>query len=138
MLRFRVSSGRPRSRVLHPIWEWDGAALTGWIATSPSSPKAKHLAVHPEVSITYWSPGHDTCTANCAAVWEVTPAERQAGWDRFLHGPSPVGYDPSIVPSWTSPDAAAFGVLRLEPYQLGLMPGSLMVRGEGTRRRWRA
>lgn len=23
---------RPRSRILHPIWEWDGEELTGWIA----------------------------------------------------------------------------------------------------------
>jgi hypothetical protein len=132
------TQGRPRSRVLHPIWEWDGTSLTGWIATSPASPKAGHLAAHPEVSITYWSPTHDTCTANCFAVWEDSPEARRAGWDRFLHGPAPVGYDPSIVPSWTSPDAEAFGVLRVEPYQLRLMPGSLMLRGEGTRRSWRA
>ena len=29
------ADGRPRTRVLHPIWEWDGTGLTGWIATSP-------------------------------------------------------------------------------------------------------
>ena len=39
--------GRPRSRVLHPLWEWDGARLTGWIATSPLSPKAPELAAVP-------------------------------------------------------------------------------------------
>ena len=26
--------GAPNTRILHPIWEWDGDALTGWIATS--------------------------------------------------------------------------------------------------------
>jgi hypothetical protein len=31
------TAGRPRTRVLHPIWEWDGQSLTGWIATSPNS-----------------------------------------------------------------------------------------------------
>lgn len=24
---------RPRSRVLHPLWQWEGETLTGWIAT---------------------------------------------------------------------------------------------------------
>ena len=28
--------GRPRSRVLHPIWQWDGQSLHGWIATGPT------------------------------------------------------------------------------------------------------
>ena len=27
---------RPRSRVLHPIWEWDGEELVGWVATAPT------------------------------------------------------------------------------------------------------
>jgi hypothetical protein len=31
--------GRPRSRILHPIWQWDGERLVGWIATSPSPAK---------------------------------------------------------------------------------------------------
>ena len=30
------ADGGPRTRVLHPIWEWDGGTLTGWIATSPA------------------------------------------------------------------------------------------------------
>ena len=25
-------SGAPRTRVLHPIWEWENGTLTGWIA----------------------------------------------------------------------------------------------------------
>ena len=39
----------PNTRILHPIWEWDGEALTGWIATSPLSPKAKDLAERPAI-----------------------------------------------------------------------------------------
>ena len=34
---------RPRSRVLHPIWEWDGERLTGWVATGPTPLKVEHL-----------------------------------------------------------------------------------------------
>jgi hypothetical protein len=44
--------GRPRSRVMHPIWEWGGERLTGWLATTPS-PKQGHLAAQPYVSCTY-------------------------------------------------------------------------------------
>ena len=29
------TDGRPRTRVLRPIWEWDGTALTGWITDLP-------------------------------------------------------------------------------------------------------
>ena len=42
------ADSRPRTRILHPIWEWDGTDLFGWIATVPSPVKRAHLAVHPE------------------------------------------------------------------------------------------
>ena len=131
-------AGRPSSRILHPIWEWDGTALTGWIATSPTSPKAAHLEATPQVSVTYWTTDHDTCTADCAAVWETSDAERTAGWARFATGPAPVGSDPSIIPSWESPASPSFGILRLEPSRLRIMPGSLMMRGVGELQTWRA
>src|SRR5688572_32357636 len=127
----------PRTRVLHPIWEWDGAALTGWIATSPLSPKAADLAATPAVSLTYWDATHDTCTADCAASWDTSDEDRQAGWDRFANGPAPVGYDPSIIPPWTSPAAPAFGILRLAPTRLRVMPGSVLLAGKGEVSTWR-
>lgn len=131
-------SGEPSTRILHPIWEWDGTSLTGWIATSPESPKAADLAAQPVVSLTYWDPTHDTCSATCRTAWETTPEERQAGWDRFAHAPAPVGYDPSIIPQWTSPEAPAFGILRLEPTALRLMEGALMLTGQGQLLSWRS
>ncbi len=131
------ASGAPATRVLHPVWEWDGSELTGWIATSPQSPKAAHLRAHPVLSLTYWAPNHDTCTADCAAAWDDTPEGRADGWNRFLHAPAPVGYDPAIIPGWTSPDAPGFGVLRLQPRRLRVMPGSLMLAGQGELLTWR-
>ena len=131
-------SGRPRSRVLHPIWEWDGEQLTGWVATMPDSPKALDLAHESRVSITYWSPDQDTCTADCDSVWETTEAERHAAWNRFLHGPEPVGYDPTLIPGWTDPDADTFGVLRLTPTWLRVFPGTVLTSGEGDVPTWRA
>ncbi|MGL5911519.1 MAG: hypothetical protein ACRCZP_16085, partial [Phycicoccus sp.] len=94
------TAGQPTTRVLHPLWEWDGRHLTGWIATSPLSPKARHLAAHPSLSLTYWDATHDTCTADCDTAWDDLPEERAAGWDRFTHAPAPVGYDPAVIPGW--------------------------------------
>ena len=42
--------GRPRSRMLHTIWELVDGRPVGWIATVPSSHKAKHLAHHAPLS----------------------------------------------------------------------------------------
>ena len=131
-------AGRPRTRVLHPIWEWDGTTLTGWIATSPLSPKARDLEATPALALTYWTTTHDTCSASCDATWEDSEEERRAGWDRFVNAPAPVGYDPSIIPPWTDPQAPAFGILRIEPYELRVMAGTVMLEGKGEPLRWRA
>jgi general stress protein 26 len=129
-------SGEPTSRVLHPVWEWDGEAFTGWIATSPESLKAKHLAARPQMSVTYWAANHDTCTAGCDVEWETSTEARQAGWNRFANASAPVGYDPSTVPGWTSPEAESFGVIRPTPKRMSLMEGSVMMRGEGALMSW--
>ncbi len=131
------ADGHPHTRVLHPIWEWDGTALTGWIATSPHSPKGRDLAGVPAISLTYWAPSHDTCTAECDAVFEDGAAERQAGWDRFANGPAPVGYDPAIIPMWPDAQAEAFGILRLTPRRLRLMDGTVMTQGAGRAFSWK-
>ena len=131
------SKGRPTTRILHPFWEFDGSELTGWILTSPNSPKAQHLDAQPSVSLTYWDPSQDIATAHCDVVWELSVDEREAGWDRFLNAPKPVGYDPSIIPQWPTPHAPEFGVLRLHPRSLRVMPGSLMFEGRGELLTWR-
>ena len=58
--------GRPRSRILHPIWE----GSTGWIATGRHSLKEKHLAANPYISLTYWTPEHKQLYAECRTEWE--------------------------------------------------------------------
>lgn len=128
----------PRTRVLHPIWEHHNGNLTGWVLTSPLSPKARHLERHPVISLTYWHPSQDTCSAECTVVWENSPEQRREGWDRFANAEGPVAYDPSIIPPWTDPDAPGFGVLRIEPYRLRVQPGSLMTAGQGEVLTWSA
>lgn len=132
------ADGHARSRVLHPIWEFDGERLTGWIATSPQSPKRSDLDAHPTMSVTYWDPTHDTCTADCDVVWRLDDDSRREGWARFADGPAPVGYDPSIIPGWTDPLVPEFGILELTPRRLRVMPGSFMMAGQGELLTWRA
>jgi pyridoxine/pyridoxamine 5'-phosphate oxidase len=50
--------GRPRTRILHPIWERVDGAPVGYIATGRGSHKGKHLAKNPHVSVSYWDPAH--------------------------------------------------------------------------------
>ncbi len=131
-------NGEPVTRILHPIWEWDGDTLRGWIATSPLSPKAKHLERLPRISLTYWRPNHDTCTVRCRTTWNDSAAGREALWQRFSEAPAPLGYVPSIIPGWDSPSAPAFGALELEPTSISLLEGSKMMGGEGLLLDWRA
>lgn len=122
--------GRPRTRILHPIWEWDGASLVGWIATDPTSQKAAHLAGNPSVSITYWAPDHDTATADCGSSWITDDDGRAEVWRRFAEGPEPVGYDPAIIPIWAGgPTSPRFAGLRLEPWRVRVQPAAVMLKG---------
>ncbi len=128
---------RPRTRILHPIWEWNGGELTGWIATAPTPVKRAHLDKNPQVSLAYWDPSHDTCNAECRATWMFDEKSRQRVWDLFANGPAPVGYDPAIVPVWADgPTSEAFAVLRLDPWRLRVFPGTVLLRGEGTVMNW--
>jgi hypothetical protein len=133
------AAGRPRSRVLHPLWEWDGDSLTGWIAVARTPVKEAHLAAHPYVSLNYWSPTQSTCSADCEVEWVLDDDGRRQVWDRFKHAPAPVGYDPAIIPQWRdghlTPDFAAW---RLRPYRLRVMPGSVLTQGSGEILSWRA
>lgn len=132
------ADGRPRSRVLHPIWEWDGTALAGWIATVPTPLKKAHLAAHPEISVSYWAPSHDTASAECVAEWKTDDATCLQIWEKFKNGPEPVGYDPAIIPQWADgPSSPDFAALRLTPYRLRLMEGTVMTKGEGALLNWR-
>jgi hypothetical protein len=122
--------GRARTRILHPIWEWDGTALVGWIATDPTSPKGAHLAQNRSLSVTYWTPDHDTCTADCQASWITDDPGRTEVWRRFADGPAPVGYDPAIIPFWSDgPTTPRFAGLRLEPWRLKVQPAAVMLKG---------
>ncbi len=131
------AQGRPRSRVLHPIWQWDGAQLIGWIGTGPTPTKRAHLQASPYLSLNYWATNHDTCVAECRASWAFDDETRTLVWNLFANTPPPVGYNPSIIPNWTSPTCAAFAALRLEPWRLRVFPGSVLLGQGGQILTWR-
>jgi hypothetical protein len=130
--------GRPRTRILHPLWEWDGERLTGWIATGPTPVKRAHLEHHPFLSLSYWAPSHDTCAADCSTEWAFDLETRRWLWDRYVNAPAPVGYDPSIVPGWDRPESDGFAALRLDPYRLRVFPGTVLLQGAGDVLTWSA
>ena len=115
---------------------WEGARYGSKHKTTIADDR--HLAVHPEMAVSYWTTTHDTCTAECLVEWYYDDDTRAAVWNKFATAPPPVGYDPSIIPAWTSPEVEAFGILRVEPISLRVMDGSRMVKGSGRLLTWRA
>jgi hypothetical protein len=129
--------GRPRSRIFHPLWEWDGANLVGWVATSPTPVKLDNLKEHPYVSCSYWTETHETCTAECDAEVLYDDATRADIWNKFKTAPPPLGYDPAVIPFWNEPTDDSFIVLRLKPWRLRVQPGTVMLQGVGDVLNWR-
>jgi hypothetical protein len=130
--------GRPRTRVLHPMWEWEDDRLTGWIATGPTPVKRAQLDRTPYLSCSYWATSQDTCAADCAASWCFDDETRIRIWEAFATAPAPLGYDPAIIPAWTEPTAESFAVLRLDPYRLRVFPGSVLFGQGGEVLHWQA
>ena len=113
--------GRPRTRILHPNWE----GTTGWIMTGRNTLKAKHLEANPYVSLTYWDQQHENVYVDGRAEWADDPAEKGRIWEMFKANPFPYGYDPSLIPGWTAPDAPGFGILKVIPSRIELSGLSL-------------
>lgn len=120
--------GRPRGRILHPIWE----GSTGWIATGRKTHKAKHIAANPYVSLAYWDPQHEQVFADCRAEWVDDPSEKQRIWDLFKSTPEPLGYDLGMFWKRGVGDPA-YGLLRLTPWRIELWSLGAMMKGEPPR-----
>jgi len=134
-------AGRPRSRILHPYWEWDGTALVGWVATSPTPMKRAHLGASPYASCSYWAPSHDFAIAECRAGLVADDATRTRVWQLYQQAPPPLGYDPGGigVPGWDTPTSPGFVLLHLQPWRLRTLRGEVFrARGSGGALTWRA
>lgn len=106
---------RPRSRVVHPIWE----GATGWIATDRTSYKARHLAQNPSVSLAYIADIVHPVFADCTAQWIDDLEQKRRIWELFKAAPEPLGYDPAFA--FGSPDQEHAGLLKLIPWRIDLV-----------------
>ena len=121
------AKGRPRSRILHPIWE----GSTGWIATGRRTLKARHLDHNPYLSLAYIADVMNPVYVDCRISWEDDPAERRRVWDLIKSYPEPYGFDPAH--DFVSPDNPAFGLLKLAPWRVDLVSFPAPSFEEGTR-----
>jgi uncharacterized pyridoxamine 5'-phosphate oxidase family protein len=127
-------SGRPRSRMLHPVFTVRAGVPVGWVCTSRTPVKARHLEHDPYVAVCYWSPENDTVYAECRASWVDNDPEKDEVWDLFMTTPPPLGYDLTGYGSPRSPD---FTPLRLDPYRVQVVAGDEYPFGDLVGRIWR-
>jgi general stress protein 26 len=125
------SQQRPRSRILHPIWE----GSTGWIGTHRHSHKSKHLEHNPHMSLAYIGELFNPVYVDCIAEWIDDLDQKLRIWTMFKDAPPPLGYDPADT--FGSYDHEGFGLLKLTPWRIALIsfPSASHYEGE---RIWRA
>jgi hypothetical protein len=127
--------GRPRSRLVHPIWELTDDGVVGWVISRPTPLRRAHLAATPFVSCSYWDPAHDVAVADCAAAWVEDDAGKEHAWCVFRDGPEPVGYDPATI--WPDgPRDPGAAVIRLHPWRLKAADAATLA-GGGAALTWR-
>lgn len=123
------SRNRPHVRILHPIWEKTADSATGWLLTTRTSPKSKHLEHSPYVSLCYDRDIVKPITLDCHAEWADGMEDKTRIWDWFKREPAPLGYDPGLI--WKTIDNPELGLLKMTPFRATL--GQL----GGTWRYWR-
>jgi general stress protein 26 len=117
--------GRPRTRILHPIWE----GSTGWIATGRESHKAKHLAENPYVSLSYWDQQHQQIYVDAKAEWVDDAGQKKRLWELYASTPPPLGYDLGMI--WRGGlEDPTYGLLKLTPWRIELFALNDMFQGK--------
>ena len=105
---------RPRSRMMHPIW--DGPI--GWIISWPASHKAKHLAHNPAVSLAYIADKAKPVYVDGVAEWVDATGEKLRIWDLHRTTPAPLGFDPQ--PHYGTIEHQYYGLLKITPWRIEL------------------
>lgn len=118
---------RPRSRILHPIWE----GATGWIGTHRNSYKSHHLEHNPYLSLAYIANVMNPVYVDCKAEWIDDMAEKVRIWELFKAAPEPLGYDPAMI--FERVDHENFGLLKLTPWRIDLVTFPSPSMDEGTK-----
>ena len=105
---------RPRSRMIHPIW--DGPI--GWLISWPQSHKAKHLRTNPYISLAYIQDKEKPVYVDCRAEWVMQEGEQIRIWMLHQQTPPPLGFDPQ--PHYGDIHHHYFGLLKLTPWRIEL------------------
>ncbi|WP_336205393.1 pyridoxamine 5'-phosphate oxidase family protein [Nonomuraea sp. LPB2021202275-12-8] len=117
------AKGRPRARVLIPIWEVVDGRPLGWLATYRTPVKAAHLANNPHTTFSYWSPRQNAVSVDTVAGWVEDEEVKRRVWDLYRAGSPPgAGYD--LGNFWKSPDDPELHVLRLAPWRVQVIRGT--------------
>ena len=104
--------GRPRSRVMHLVWE----GPIGLVITWPESHKARHLAANPHISLAYISEPEKPVYVEATAAWVTEKDEQLRIWE--LYKTIPLGFD--LTPHYGTIDHKYFGILRFTPWRIEL------------------
>ena len=131
--------GRPRSRVMHPIFERVGDGLVGWALTDRSPVKTRHLAANPHVSCSYWSPAQNTVAVDCVASWvdDEDDDTRQHVWHVFADTPGPLGWGDLSAYEPERTHHRLFCPLRLVPWRVQVLRADQLAAGDVHPRVWR-
>ncbi|GAA4093228.1 pyridoxamine 5'-phosphate oxidase family protein [Nonomuraea soli] len=117
------NKGRPRTRVLIPVWETVEGEPLGWLATYRTPVKAAHIAGNPHVNFSYLGRGLNSVAIDAVAGW-VDDRETKAHVWGLYERTSPLGAGYPLGNFWRSPDDPKLHVMRLEPWRIQLVRGS--------------
>jgi general stress protein 26 len=106
--------GRPRSRIVHPVWEGD----TAWMTSLRVGPKAGDIDRNPFVSLAYIGDPVKPAYAECVASWVDDRDERTEIWKRIAAIPEPLGYNTEAM--FGSYDFPNLTMLRLKHWKIRL------------------
>ncbi|HYI57027.1 MAG TPA: pyridoxamine 5'-phosphate oxidase family protein [Microlunatus sp.] len=127
--------GRPRSRVMHPIFEVVDGVPQGWALTDRTPLKDRHLSANPHVACLYWSPAQNTVAIDCTAEWVTDESVLLEVWDIFA-APEPPGWGDLSGYGDEGIHHPRFHVLRLLPYRIQILESEQLAVGDFTPRRW--
>jgi hypothetical protein len=114
------SKGRPRSRVVHPIFTVADGQPVGWVLTVRTPVKTSHLARDQHVSCSYWSPKQNVVYADCLATWVEDLGTKRSVNELFESTPPPLGYNP-VELGLGVPEDETFTPLRLDPWRVQVL-----------------